>query len=217
MPISMNADVGSRWYRDIGKRLIDFVISGLALIVLSPILLFISIVVLLIMGWPVFFVQQRPGRGGRIFRIIKYRTMKEGTGISGLQLPDNERLTWSGKLIRKASLDELPELVNVLCGDMSLVGPRPLLMEYLSRYTPEQARRMDVRPGITGWAQVNGRNAIDWDRKFEYDVWYVDHLSFALDLKILGITMQKVLLREGISHDGHVTMPGFRGSKDPYQ
>jgi sugar transferase EpsL len=209
----MNEDIRNLWYRERGKRLFDSAFSAIALIILSPIMSLISIAGLLLMGWPVFFVQQRPGRNGRQFNIIKYRTMNEGISKSGLLLPDYMRLTRFGRFLRRASLDELPELINVLRGDMSLVGPRPLLMDYLDRFTQEQARRMDVKPGVTGWAQINGRNAIEWNEKFELDVWYVDHVSFWLDLKILCLTPQKVFMKEGISYDGHATMPGFQGSK----
>ena len=210
----MNESVGGRWYTERGKRFVDFSLAIIALVTLSPLLCLISLLVLLSMGWPIYFIQRRPGREGRSFEILKYRTMEEGRTRSGVLLPDGERLTRLGRFLRRTSLDELPELFNVLRGDMSLVGPRPLLIEYVNRYSPEQARRMEVRPGITGWAQVNGRNAIDWDKKFEYDVWYVDHISFLLDLKIFWLTLQSVFTREGISYPGHVTMPGFLGQKD---
>jgi len=202
-----------RIYSGFGKRILDILFSLCAIIILS--LLFGCIILFLIIrqGKPVFFVQVRPGHRSRGFKIIKFRTMANFHNDS-LDIPsDAERLTKIGYLLRKTSLDELPELWNVLRGDMSLVGPRPLLVEYLDRYTPRQARRHEARPGITGWAQVNGRNVIDWEEKFEYDEWYVDHLSFWLDLRIIGLTLLKVLAGEGISHDGHVTMPGFRGSR----
>jgi lipopolysaccharide/colanic/teichoic acid biosynthesis glycosyltransferase len=165
------------------------------------------------LGTPVLFVQQRPGLRGRPFKLLKFRTMMDGRDAQGRLLPDAERLTPFGRFLRSSSLDELPELFNVLKGDMSLVGPRPLLMEYLPRYTPEQARRHDVRPGITGWAQVNGRNALSWEEKFKLDVWYVDHQSFALDLKILWMTLFRVFQRKSISAEGHATMPKFMGGK----
>ena len=165
------------------------------------------------MGSPVLFKQVRPGLRGRPFMMYKFRTMTDERDIQGRLLPDEQRLTKLGRFLRSTSLDELPELFNVLKGDMSLVGPRPLLMEYLPLYTPEQARRHEVRPGITGWAQVNGRNAISWEEKFRYDVWYVDNWSFWLDIKILWMTIVSVLKREGISAQGHVTMPPFTGSR----
>jgi lipopolysaccharide/colanic/teichoic acid biosynthesis glycosyltransferase len=167
------------------------------------------------MGSPVLFVQQRPGLRGRGFRLVKFRTMKSAVGHDGRELPDAERLTALGRFLRATSLDELPQLWNVLRGDLSLVGPRPLLVQYLERYTPEQARRHDVLPGITGWAQVNGRNAISWEEKFALDVWYVDHWSFVLDLRILLLTIVRVLQREGIAQGGHVTMPEFMGTAAP--
>lgn len=193
------------------KRLFDIVIAGIALILLSPILIFVIWQVRRKMGSPVLFRQIRPGRNAKPFEMIKLRTMGNAKDNDGNLLPDAERLTSFGKLLRATSLDELPELWNVLKGDMSLVGPRPLLMEYLALYTPEQARRHEVRPGITGWAQVNGRNALSWDEKFRLDVWYVDHASFWLDLKILYLTVKKVLLREGISAEGQATAEKFRG------
>jgi lipopolysaccharide/colanic/teichoic acid biosynthesis glycosyltransferase len=165
------------------------------------------------LGAPVFFRQQRPGLHGRPFTILKFRTMRDAVDAGGSPLPDAERLTRLGKFLRSTSLDELPELLNVLGGDMSLVGPRPLLMQYLERYTPEQARRHEVRPGITGWAQVNGRNAITWERKFELDVWYVDHRSFLLDLRILARTLAGVVRREGITQPGSATAEEFRGDE----
>jgi lipopolysaccharide/colanic/teichoic acid biosynthesis glycosyltransferase len=185
-------------------------LAGLA--ALSPVLLAVAAVIRVRMGAPVFFVQERPGLGGRIFRVVKFRTMRNAVGRDGALLPDAERLTALGRFLRATSLDELPQLWNVLRGELSLVGPRPLLVQYLPRYTPEQARRHDVLPGITGWAQVNGRNALSWDEKFALDVWYVDHWSFVLDLKILGLTLLSVVRRDGISQDGHVTMPEFMGS-----
>src|SRR5690606_10232469 len=195
------------------KRLFDIVISSLLLILLSPVLLVLSILVRITLGSPVLFRQVRPGLHGRPFTMYKFRTMTDERDIQGRLLPDEQRLTKLGRFLRSTSLDELPELFNVLKGDMSLVGPRPLLMEYLPLYTPEQARRHEVRPGITGWAQVNGRNAISWEEKFRYDVWYVDNWSFWLDIKILWMTIVSVLKREGISAQGHVTMPPFTGSR----
>jgi len=198
-------------YRRFFKLVLDTLLSTIALIFLSPVLLIIAIAIYFHLGRPVFFVQQRPGYKGRPFSLIKFRTMKNLTDKSGNQLPDEKRLTRLGKFLRSTSLDELPELFNVLKGDMSLVGPRPLLMEYLPLYSKEQARRHDVKPGITGWAQVNGRNALTWQERFMLDVWYVDHVSFWLDLKILFLTMLKVLKREGINHPGQATMEKFTG------
>lgn len=193
------------------KRAVDVVASALGLLVLSPLLLALAVLIAMKLGTPVLFTQDRPGLGGRIFRLYKFRTMTDARDEGGQLLPDSERLTALGRFMRSASLDELPELWNVLRGDMSLVGPRPLLVEYLSRYTPEQARRHEVRPGITGLAQVSGRNAVSWEERFALDVWYVDHRSFWLDLKILAMTVWKVLRREGISARGHATMPEFTG------
>lgn len=178
-----------------------------------PLLILIALLVWIFLGWPVLFSQQRPGLDGKPFTLYKFRTMRDAKSPTGACLPDGERLTRFGTFLRAASLDELPELFNVLLGDMSLVGPRPLLMEYLSLYTPEQFRRHEVRPGITGWAQVNGRNAVSWDERFKMDVWYVDNRSFRLDLKILWMTALKVIKREGISQEGYATMPRFTGSK----
>lgn len=193
------------------KRGFDLVVAGTALIVLSPLLLVVAVLVRLDLGAPVLFWQLRPGLHGRPFRMVKFRTMRNACDAQGRPLPDEQRLTRFGRFLRSTSLDELPELWNVVKGDMSLVGPRPLLMEYLPLYTPEQARRHEVRPGITGWAQVNGRNALSWEDKFRLDVWYVDHRSLWLDLKILALTVRKVLAREGISAAGEATMPRFRG------
>jgi lipopolysaccharide/colanic/teichoic acid biosynthesis glycosyltransferase len=201
--------------RDIGldlKRFIDGVVAGAALILLSPVLLATALLVRVKLGSPVLFSQQRPGLHGRAFRMIKFRSMTDARDAKGTLLPDAQRLTSFGRFLRASSLDELPELWNVLKGDMSLVGPRPLLMEYLPLYTPEQACRHDVRPGITGWAQVNGRNAITWEEKFQLDVWYVDHFSLWLDVKILWLTVKQVLLRHGISAAGEATMPRFTGN-----
>jgi sugar transferase EpsL len=193
------------------KRCIDIVGAGLGLIVLSPVLAVVAVAVWMQMGRPVMFQQMRPGLNGQAFRMYKFRTMSNKWDEEGNLLPDEQRLTSLGKFLRKTSLDELPELFNVLKGDMSLVGPRPLLMQYLERYTSEQARRHEVKPGITGWAQVNGRNAISWEEKFALDVWYVDNRSLWLDIKILAITIWKVFRREGISAQGEATMPEFMG------
>lgn len=196
-------------YRRYFKRLIDFVLAALLLIVLSPVLGILALVVRRKLGAPILFTQQRPGLHGKPFRMRKFRTMTDARDAAGQLLPDVDRLTPFGKFLRSSSLDELPELVNVLKGEMSLVGPRPLLMQYLERYTPEQRRRHEVRPGITGWAQVNGRNAISWEKRFDLDVWYVDHCSIGLDARILWMTLARVLHREGISADGHATMQEF--------
>lgn len=202
-------DAGSN---TIVKRLIDGFASAFGLLVLMPLLVALSALVLIYHGRPILFGQTRPGRNGRSFRMLKFRTMREAFDGNGNPLPDSERITKFGAFLRATSLDELPELWNVLKGDMSLVGPRPLLMEYLDLYTPEQARRHEVRPGVTGWAQVNGRNAISWEEKFKLDVWYVDNHSLWLDIKILLMTVKKVFVREGISADGHVTIEKFKGS-----
>lgn len=195
------------------KRALDLVGSFMGLTLLSPILLVVAVPVAVRLGRPVLFKQVRPGRYGKPFPMYKFRTMTNQRGADGKLLPDEQRLIPFGRFLRSASLDELPELFNVLIGQMSLVGPRPLLMEYLDRYTPEQARRHEVRPGITGWAQVNGRNTLSWDEKFKLDVWYVDNTSLWLDLKILFMTVLKVLKRDGIAADGHVTMPAFEGTR----
>lgn len=195
-----------------GKRLFDVVVALLALLALAPLLLAIALAVKLFLGAPVLFSQQRPGLHGRPFRLVKFRTMRDAVDARGRPLPDAERLTRFGRFLRASSLDELPELWNVLRGEMSLVGPRPLLMEYLPLYSPEQARRHEVRPGITGWAQVNGRNALSWEDKFALDVWYVDHRSMVLDLRILVLTVWRVLRPQGISQAGHATAEPFRGS-----
>jgi lipopolysaccharide/colanic/teichoic acid biosynthesis glycosyltransferase len=195
------------------KRLIDIVFSIITLIVFSIPLLILVGAVRCFLGAPVFFSQIRPGYEGQPFKMWKFRSMTNARGKDGAMLPDAERLTSFGRFLRATSLDELPELLSVLKGDMSLVGPRPLLMEYLPLYSPEQARRHEVRPGITGWAQVNGRNAISWEEKFKLDVWYVDNQSLWLDIKILWMTVKKVLIREGVSAAGEATMPRFTGSK----
>ena len=194
------------------KRAIDLCGASVALLAAAPVLVAAGLAVRATLGSPVLFRQERPGRGGRAFRLVKLRTMREATGPDGGALPDAERLTGLGRFLRSTSIDELPQLWNVLRGDLSLVGPRPLLVGYLPRYTLEQARRHDVLPGITGWAQVNGRNAISWEEKFALDVWYVDHWTLALDLKILGTTVARVLRPSGISREGHATMPEFTGS-----
>lgn len=194
------------------KRGLDVTIAGAGLVLLSPLFLAIGVLIRRNLGTPVLFRQQRPGLHGRPITLIKFRTMRDAIGPDNRPLPDAERLTRLGLILRRTSLDELPELWNVLRGDLSLVGPRPLLMEYLPLYSPEQARRHEVRPGITGWAQVNGRNAISWEEKFVFDVWYVDNWSLALDLKILRMTLQKVVAREGIAGAGVPTMTRFAGS-----
>ncbi len=195
------------------KRLFDFFSSLLALLIFSPLLLLLVILIRRKLGSPVFFTQTRPGRDGRPFRMIKFRTMTDQRDSAGNLLPDSERLTPFGRFLRSASLDELPELINILKGEMSVVGPRPLLMEYLPLYNERQARRHEVRPGLTGWAQINGRNALSWEEKFELDVWYVENRSFWLDLKIILLTIKKVVVKEGISAAGEATMPRFMGSK----
>ena len=194
------------------KRSLDLLLTGLGLIVLSPFLLLIALIVRIVLGSPVIFRQVRPGYRGKLFEVYKYRTMTDDRDDQGNLLSDEQRLRPLGQLLRSYSLDELPELFNILRGEMSWVGPRPLLVRYLDRYSVEQARRHDVYPGITGWAQVNGRNALTWEDKFLYDVWYVDHWSLGLDLKILSMTIWKVLRREGISQPGHATAEEFMGS-----
>lgn len=195
------------------KRALDVIGASCALLAFGPVMIYIALRIWREMGSPVLFRQVRPGLYGKPFVMYKFRTMTEARDAEGNLLPDEMRLTRFGRFLREHSLDELPEFFNVLKGDMSLVGPRPLLMEYLDRYTPEQARRHQVKPGITGWAQVNGRNALSWEEKFKLDVWYVDNWNLLLDLKILLMTIVKVLRREGISAKGHATMPEFKGSK----
>lgn len=195
------------------KRLLDFFVAGSALIVLSPVLVLVAGAILLTMGRPILFRQPRGGRGGKPFQILKFRTMNAARDGSGALLPDAQRLTVLGRFIRATSLDELPQAWNVLTGDMSLVGPRPLLAAYVPRYNPRQRRRLEVRPGMTGWAQIHGRNALSWEEKFEHDVWYVEHHTFLLDLRILVATLINVFRRKGISAQGHATMPEFRGSR----
>jgi len=194
------------------KRVFDFVAALMAILMLWPVILIVALLVWRYHGMPVLFCQQRPGLFGKPFNVYKFRTMSSECDSSGELLPDSERMTTLGTFLRKYSLDELPQLFNVVKGDLSLIGPRPLLMEYLPLYTPEQARRHNVRPGISGWAQVNGRNAVSWGDKFKYDVWYVDHQSFGLDLKILWMTFRKVISSEGVSQEGHVTAEKFQGS-----
>jgi lipopolysaccharide/colanic/teichoic acid biosynthesis glycosyltransferase len=196
------------------KRAFDLIISIPAFLLLLPLMLLIGWLLHRNMGGSVIFRQRRPGLGGRPFNIIKFKTMSDARDESGKLKPDSERLTRLGKILRSTSLDELPELINVIFGDMSLVGPRPLLMQYLERYSPEQARRHEIRPGITGWAQVNGRNAISWEEKFKLDVWYVDNHSLLLDIKILFMTVARVFKRDGISQPGEATAKEFMGSTD---
>lgn len=200
-------------YKKCFKRIIDFIIAFTALSIIWPILLFITIWLHFAnKGAGAFFTQERPGKGGKIFKVIKFKTMTDECDAEGNLLPDADRLTTMGKFIRSTSVDELPQLINVLRGDMSLIGPRPLLVQYMPLYSKEQARRHEVRPGITGWAQCNGRNAISWTRKFELDVWYVEHCSFWVDMRILLMTIRKVFIREGISSDTSATMEPFTGN-----
>lgn len=196
------------------KRLFDFTAALFGLLVLLPVLIIVAYLVRTKLGSPIFFTQVRPGLNGKPFKMVKFRTMLDAYDAQGNPLPNEQRFTKFGNLLRATSLDELPELWNVLKGDMSLVGPRPLLMEYLPLYNAEQARRHDARPGITGWAQINGRNAISWEQKFEYDVWYVDNQNFWLDFKILLLTVKKVFVREGINADENVTMQKFAGTPE---
>lgn len=194
------------------KRLFDIVASASGLIFLSPVFLILIYLIRKNLGEPVFFTQERPGKDGKPFKMIKFRSMRDAVDKDGNPLPDSERLTTFGKKLRATSLDELPELWNVLKGDMSLVGPRPLLMSYLPLYNEFQFRRHEMKPGVTGWAQVNGRNALSWDEKFAHDIWYIDHYSFWLDMKILFLTVKKVFIKEGISAEGEATMPYFTGN-----
>ena len=195
------------------KRIVDIIGACFGLAISLPVLTVISLAIYLRMGRPVLFCQYRPGIHGKPFKLCKFRTMTDHVSSTGELLSDDQRLTQFGRFLRSTSLDELPELWNVLNGDMSLVGPRPLLMEYLPLYSPEQARRHEMRPGITGWAQVNGRNALSWEEKFSLDVWYIDHHSLGLDLKILFLTLQRVFTRHGISAEGEATMPKFTGNR----
>jgi lipopolysaccharide/colanic/teichoic acid biosynthesis glycosyltransferase len=197
----------------LGKRIFDIFFALLVLVLLSPLILVLALLLWATQGWPVFFTQERPGLKGRLFKLVKFRTMRDQYGADGKPLPDSQRITRLGRFMRRTSLDELPEFINVLVGDMSVVGPRPLLVQYLARYSDEQARRHDVLPGVTGWAQVNGRNALTWEEKFRLDVWYVDHWSFGLDLRIILMTIGKLFKPEGISQPGHATMPEFMGNQ----
>lgn len=194
------------------KRIFDIIVAGLSIVLFSGLLVLISLFIWAILGKPILFQQQRPGLGGMPFNIYKFRTMDTIKNESGELAPDKDRMTMLGSWLRRTSLDELPTFWNVLCGDMSLVGPRPLLMEYLELYTPEQMRRHDVRPGITGWAQVNGRNALSWEEKFKLDIWYVENNNFFLDIKIIFMTFISVFKSTGITQEGHVTAEKFRGS-----
>lgn len=199
-------------YKNYIKRILDFCIALVALVCLSPLLLVVTVWLHFAnKGAGAFFLQERPGKDGRIFKIIKFKTMTDERDADGNLLPDAERLTRVGRLVRSTSIDELPQLINVLKGDMALIGPRPLLVQYLPLYSPEQARRHEVRPGITGWAQCHGRNAISWTQKFKLDVWYVDHCTLATDLNIFFTTIKKVLVRDGISQQGNATMEEFNG------
>lgn len=195
------------------KRCLDFLIALTALVILSPVILITAALIRFKLGSPILFTQDRPGLNGNVFKMMKFRSMLDAQDANGNPLPDEQRMTTFGALLRSTSLDELPGLINVLKGDMSLVGPRPLLVEYLPLYNQEQAKRHNVRPGITGWAQVNGRNAISWEDKFKLDVWYVENQSLLLDVKILLLTVKKVFVREGIASDGHVTIEKFKGSE----
>lgn len=199
-------------YKSLFKRILDFIASFIGLLVLSPVFIIITIGLFFANQGKPFFFQKRPGKNGKIFNIIKFKTMTDKRDPSGKLLSDELRLTKIGAFVRKTSLDEIPQLINVLKGEMSLIGPRPLLPEYLNLYNDFQRRRNDVKPGITGWAQVNGRNTISWEQKFEYDVWYVDHLNLLLDIKILLLTIKKVFLSEGITQDGHVSSEEFKGN-----
>ena len=199
-------------YKNFFKPLLDKLLSLLLIIIFLPVMIVVAIAIYIWDGRPIIFTQDRPGYKGKIFKIYKFRTMTNEKDENGNLLPDEKRLKGLGKFIRSVSLDELPQLFNVLKGDMSFIGPRPLLVEYLPLYNDKQKKRHDVKPGITGWAQVNGRNAISWQEKFEYDVWYVEHLSFLLDMKIFWLTFLKVIKREGVSSDTHATMEKFKGN-----
>lgn len=202
------------FYSLLMKPALDFIISLLGLVILSPVFLMVTVILAVTNKGKSFFFQSRPGKNGKIFRVIKFKTMNDAKDTEGNLLPDADRLTPIGKFVRKTSLDEIPQLLNVIKGDMSLVGPRPLLVEYLPLYNKEQARRHEVRPGMTGWAQVNGRNAISWEEKFRLDVWYVENMSFTVDIKILFLTVWNVLKREGISQAGQATMEFFKGNAE---
>ena len=202
-------------YKHFFKRLFDFIISLIALVIISPLLLVVTIWLHFAnKGAGAFFLQERPGKNAKIFKVIKFKTMTDERDQNGNLLPDEKRLTKVGRFVRSTSIDELPQLINVLKGDMALIGPRPLLVEYLPLYSKEQARRHEVRPGISGWAQCHGRNAISWTDKFKLDVWYVDHVSLMTDLKVILITIKKVFLRDGISQEGKATMEAFKGNDD---
>lgn len=201
-------------YKAFGKRLLDVVVAIVALVVLSPIFLLVTCFLFIANNKSVFFTQQRPGMSGELFTIIKFKTMRDAFDAYGEPLPDDKRLTKAGSLVRKSSLDEIPQLINVLKGDMSLIGPRPLLPEYLPLYSKEQSQRHQIRPGITGWAQINGRNEISWQKRFDLDCWYVKNVSFKLDLKIILLTIKNILQRNGISQEGHVTMEKFKGNEE---
>lgn len=196
------------------KRVLDFVLSIIIMLVCLPVMLIVGLIIFLTEGKPIFFFHERPGKDGQPFKLIKFRSMRNARDAEGNLLPDGERITNFGNFIRKTSIDELPEFINVLRGEMSLVGPRPLLMQYVDRYSPQQFRRHEVLPGITGWAQVNGRNAISWNEKFMLDIWYIDHWSVWLDIKILLLTVWKVISGEGISQAGRATMDEFMGNED---
>lgn len=200
------------WYCRWGKRTLDLTLTIPLVIICLPFFVIVATLVRLLLGSPVLFRQQRPGKGGRVFPMVKFRTMTSARGPDGELLPGAERLTRFGVVLRLISLDEIPQLWNVVKGDMSLVGPRPLVVQYLARYSPEQARRHEARPGITGWAQVNGRNAVSWEQKFDMDVWYVDHVSLGLDLRVLWLTVLSVVSREGVATAGHATVSEFTGS-----
>ena len=200
-------------YRSLFKRVFDFILSLTAIIILSPVLLLLTVIGAFLMGGNPFFTQERPGKDGKIFKLVKFRSMNNKRDERGELLPDEKRLTYYGKFLRNTSLDELPELINILKGDMAIVGPRPLLVRYLTRYNKTQARRHEVRPGLTGLAQVNGRNAISWEEKFRYDVEYVDNLSLMLDIKIILMTVLKVVKRDGISSENSATMEEFMGQQ----
>jgi len=199
-------------YKSFLKRTVDLALALAGFLSLMPVYFVVSFMIRIKLGSPIFFKQPRPGLNGKIFNIYKFRTMTNKCDQNGIFLPDSYRLTKFGQFLRSTSLDELPGLLNVINGDMSLVGPRPLLVEYLPLYSETQARRQEVRPGITGWAQVNGRNKISWDEKFDLDVWYVCNLSFMIDIKILWLTLKKVLMQDGISHNNHITMDKFKGN-----
>ena len=204
-------------YKLFFKRFLDFFLAFFVFVILSPIFIIVLISLFISNQGKPFFYQKRPGKNSKLFKIIKFKTMNDKKDEKGNLLPDVKRLTAFGKLVRKTSLDEIPQLLNVIKGDMSLIGPRPLLVEYLPLYNEEQKKRHWIKPGITGWAQVNGRNAISWEKKFEYDVWYINHLSFGLDIKIVFMTILKIFKREGISQDGHATMPFFKGEQTTNQ